>query len=48
MTILFFLMGFVISVIAAVPPGAANIVVMNTVTNRSIGAAMLLAVGAGL
>ncbi len=47
MTILFFLIGFVIALIAAAPPGAANIVVMNTVTNRSLGAVMFLIMGAG-
>ncbi len=48
MTILFFFMGFVISVIAAAPLGAANIAVINTVTTRTLGAALLVALGAGV
>lgn len=47
MIVLFFLIGLVISVIAAAPPGAANILVMNTVTRRSLHAAVYVMVGAG-
>ncbi|MEM7187615.1 MAG: LysE family transporter [Bacteroidota bacterium] len=48
MEILYLLLGFTITIVAAAPPGAANIVVMNTVSKRSLQQAMRIVVGAGL
>ncbi len=48
MTLLYFFIGFVAAVIAASPPGAANIVVMNTRINGTAKKAMYVVLGAGI
>jgi len=48
MTLLYFFIGFVTAVIAASPPGAANIVVMNTTINGTVKKAMYVVLGAGI
>ena len=48
MTLLYFFIGFVAAVIAASPPGAANIVVMNTTINGTAKKAMYVVLGAGI
>jgi threonine/homoserine/homoserine lactone efflux protein len=48
MTLLYFFIGFVAAVMAASPPGAANIVVMNTTINGTAKKAMYVVLGAGI
>jgi len=48
MTLLYFFIGFVAAVVAASPPGAANIVVVNTTINGTIKKAMYIVLGAGI
>jgi len=48
MTLLYSFIGFVAAVIAASPPGAANIVVMNTTINGTVKKAMYVVLGAGM
>jgi L-lysine exporter family protein LysE/ArgO len=45
---LYFFIGFIAAVIAASPPGAANIVVMNTTINGTLKKAMYVVLGAGM
>lgn len=42
------IIGFIAAVIAAAPPGAANLAVINTTLNHSINKSRLLIIGAGL
>ena len=48
MAILYFFIGFIAATIAAAPPGAANLVVMNTTTKQTLRKAFLVALGAGI
>jgi L-lysine exporter family protein LysE/ArgO len=48
MTLLYFFIGFITAVIAASPPGAANIIVMNTTINGTVKKAMYVVLGAGI
>jgi len=48
MRLLYFFIGFVAAVIAPSPPGAANIVVVNTTINGTIKKAMYIVLGAGI
>jgi len=46
--ILYFLIGILATVLAAIPPGAANIAVVGTAVKHSVRSALFLIVGAGL
>lgn len=48
MIFLYFFIGFVAAVIAAAPPGAANIVVVNTTINGTLKKALYIVLGAGI
>ena len=48
MTILYFLIGFFAAIIAAAPPGAANVLVVNTSVKETVSKAAYIIVGAGL
>ncbi|GER60978.1 LysE family transporter [Patiriisocius marinus] len=48
MFLLTLIIGFIAAVIAAAPPGAANLAVINTTLNHSIYKSRLLIIGAGL
>jgi len=45
--ILYFFIGILATIVAAIPPGAANIAVVNTVVKHSVTKALFLIVGAG-
>jgi threonine/homoserine/homoserine lactone efflux protein len=48
MLIVYFFIGLVAATIAAMPPGAANLVVMSTTTKQTLQKALLVALGAGI
>ncbi|MCZ6594077.1 MAG: LysE family transporter [Bacteroidetes bacterium] len=48
MALLYLFIGFAAAVIAAVPPGAANIVVVNTTINGTLRKALFVVLGAGI
>lgn len=48
MFLLYILIGFVVACIAALPPGAANIAVVNTTANKTLNQALYIIVGAGI
>ena len=48
MAILYLFIGFIAAVIAAVPPGAANLVVINTSMNQTLRKASYVVLGAGI
>lgn len=48
MAILYLFIGFVAAVIAAAPPGAANLVVINTSMNQTLRKASFVVLGAGI
>lgn len=48
MSVLYLFIGFIAAVIAAAPPGAANLVVINTTINNTLSKALLVVLGAGL
>lgn len=48
MAVLYLFIGFVAAVIAAAPPGAANLVVINTSMNQTLRKASYLVLGAGI
>lgn len=46
--LLYFLIGFIVAVVAAAPPGAANVAVVNTSIKETVSKALYIVVGAGL
>jgi len=48
MAVLYLFIGFVAAVIAAAPPGAANLVVINTTMNQTLRKASYVVLGAGI
>ena len=48
MAILYLFIGFIAAVIAAAPPGAANLVVINTTMNQTLRKASFVVLGAGI
>ena len=48
MVLLYLFIGFIAAVIAAAPPGAANIVVINTTLKEDLRKALYIALGAGI